>query len=304
MKNLKISILPLLLFGLIVSCKSDDDSTSNDDNNDPDPAVCEIPNITNSSNEDFLNSCGIAVSADGRIAITTYNGFDQGYGSQGVTKIWTSYTVFSNNQPPILTFNNVAAEAAVFDNNGNLFITETEQVAGVAVYLKSQNGYTYSHTIQGNLSNPRGITFDNGKLYIADDGNQRIVSVSNPATPNSPINAEFTTGGSVKAITSDAENFYYVQFAENKVVKRSKADGTTKSLSVNNPVDITLNDGNLYITSPTTKLLTIISAEIFSEECMETKDGLNASFATAYYPQVGLLMTAHYNDKINVLTLQ
>ncbi|SMC64592.1 NHL repeat-containing protein [Moheibacter sediminis] len=303
MKNTKISILSLFLFGLIISCKSDDDSTPNLDNN-PDPVVCTIPNITNSANKDFINPCAIAVSADGRIAITTYNGFDQGYGSQGVTKIWTSYTVFANNQPPVLTFNNVAAEGAAFDTSGNLFIAETEQVAGIAVYLKNQNGYTYSHTIQGNLNNPRGIAFDNGKLYIADDGNGRIVSVQNPASPNYVIQNEFPTNGSVKAITADEENFYYVQFAENKVVKRSKADGTIQNLNVINPVDITLHDGNLYVTSPTSKKLTVISAEIFSEECMETKDGLNASFATAYYPQVGLLLTAHDLDKINILSLQ
>lgn len=303
MKNTKISILSLFLLGSIISCKSDDDSTPNPDEN-PDPVVCAIPNITNSTNKDFINPCAITVSADGRIAITTYNGFDQGYGSQGVTKIWTSYTVFENNQPPILTFNNVAAEGAAFDTSGNLFITETEQVAGVAVYLKNQNGYTYSHTIQGNLNNPRGITFDNGKLYIADDGNSRVISVQNPESPNFVIQNEFPTTGSVKAITADAENFYYVQFAENKVVKRSKADGSTQSLNVTNPVDITLHDGNLYITSPTSKKLTVVSAEIFSEECMETKDGLNASFATAYYPQVGLLLTAHDLDKINVLSLQ
>lgn len=304
MKNIKISFLSLLFLGLIFSCNSDDDSTPNEDNNDPDPVACEIPNITANTNKDFINPCAIAVSADGRIAITTYNGFDQGYGAQGVTKVWTSYTVFANNQPPVITFNNVAAEGAAFDSNGNLFITETEQVAGVAVYLKNQNGYTFSHTIQGNLNNPRGITFDNGKLYIADDGNSRIVSVQNPASPNYVIQNEFPTNGSVKAITADSEYFYYVQFTENKVVKRSKSDGTTQNLTVTNPVDITLHNGNLYVTSPTSKKLTVISAEIFSEECMESMDGFNASFATAYYPQVGLLLTAHDLDKINVLSLQ
>lgn len=304
MKNIKISILFLFLFGMMISCSSDDESSNNDGDNNPDPAVCEIPDITANTYKNFTNPCAIAVSADGRIAITTYNGFEQGYGAQGVTKIWTSYTVFANNQPPVITFNNVAAEGVAFDSNGNLFITETEQVAGVAVYLKNQNGYTFSHTIQGNLNNPRGITFDNGKLYIADDGNSRIVSVQNPASPNYLIQNEFTTNGSVKAITADSENFYYVQFEENNVVKRSKTDGNIESLTVTNPVDITLHDGNLYVTSPTSKKLTVISAEIFSEECMEAMDGFDASFATAYYPQVGLLLTAHDLDKINVLGLQ
>lgn len=301
MKNLKTSLLILFLLGLIFSCKSDDDSTPNDDNNDPDPVVCEIPKITNSSNEDFLNPCAIAVSPQGQIIVTTYNG---GYGQVGLYRIWASYEAFSTNQLPIQEGFQTAAEAATFDPTENLYVAETEQVARISVYLKNGNAYNFSHFIQGGLNNPRGIVFDNGKLYISDDGNGRVVSVSNPATPNSPINVEFATSGSVKAITADAENFYYVQFTENKVIKRSKADGTTKSISVTNPVDITLHNGNLYITSPTTKKLTVVSAEIFSEECMEIKDGFNASFATAFHPNGGLLMTAYDLDKINVLSLQ
>lgn len=301
MKNIKISILFLFLFGMIISCKSDDDSTPNPDDDNPDPVVCEIPNIMNSSNEDFLNPCAIAVSPEGRIIVTTYNG---GYGKVGLYRIWASYAAFSTNQLPIQEGFLTAAEGATFDPSGNIYIAETEQVARIVVYLKTQDGYMFSHFIQGGLNNPRGVVFDNGKLYIADDGNGRIVSVSNPATPNSPIQVEFSTNGSVKAITADDEYFYYVQFTENKVVKRSKADGSMESISITNPVDITLHDGNLYITSPTTKKLTIVSADIFSEECMETKDGLSASFATAYHPDGGLLLTAYDVDKINVLSLQ
>lgn len=300
MKNTKISILSIFLLGLIISCKSDDDSTPNPDDN-PDPIVCEIPNITNSGTEDFLNPCAIAVSPQGQIIVTTYN---EGYGQYGLYRIWASYAAFSANQLPIQEGFQIAAEAATFDPAGNLYVAETEQVARISVYLKNGNAYNWSHFIQGGMNNPRGIVFDGGKLYIADDGNGRVVSVTNPTTPNSPIQAEFSTNGSVKAITSDAQYFYYVQFTENKVVKRSKTDGTTQSLDVTNPVDITLHDGNLYVTSPTSKKLTIIAAETFSEECMETKDGLNASFATAFHPDGGLLMASYDLDKINVLSLQ
>lgn len=303
MKNLKILLFSIILSGIITSCSSDDESASGDEN--PDVEVCEIPNITFAEEHGFINPCAIAVSPDGRIAITTYNGFENGYGSEGITRIWASYSNFINNEPPILpSFPNIAAEGATFDTNGNLYITETEQVAGVAVYLKNQNGYTYSHTIQGNLNNPRGTVFDQGKLYIADDGNGRVVSVENASTLNYEIQEEFATNGSVKAITADNEYFYYVQFAENKVVKRSKENEEIQTINVTNPVDITLYDGNLYVTSPETNRLTVISAGIFSEDCMDTFDDFGASFATAHYPGKGLLITSHDEDKIKTLSLE
>ncbi len=303
MKNLKQYFI-IYLSVLLGACSSDDESSPPIDDNNPEPTVCNIPDLMLLFSRSSLNPCGIAVSNDGRIAITTYNGFENGYGAPGVTKIWSSYTVFSANQPPLLTFDNIAAEGATFDASGNLYIAETEQVAGIAVYLKNQNGYTYSHTIQGNLNNPRGIIFDQDKLYIADDGNGRVVSVQNASSPEYVIQPEFPTNGSVKAIAADQNYFYYVQFVENRVVKRPKADGETQNINVTNPVDIILHEGNLYITSPTTHKLTIVSAGIFSEECLETFDDYGASFGTAYYPGVGLLLAAHDNDEIRTLDLE
>lgn len=297
-----LKILSILaIFFAFSSCNDDDDGAQpNQDDNDDDPIVevCDIPNLNLQNTIGFSNPCAVAVASDGKLAVTTYNQPD---GSVGVTKIWSSYQVLSNNQPPLITINTIAPEGAVFDSNGNLFVSETEQIAGISVFLKAQN-YTLFHKFQGGLNNPRGLAMDGDKLYIADDGNGRIVSISNPTQANSQITQEFSTNGGVKALAVDDKNFYYVQYTENKVVKRSKETGVEQSLSVTNPVDISIYDGNLYVTSPNHKL-TVIGAGKFSNDCMETFNDFGASFGTAHYQGLGLIMSSYDEDKLKILKL-
>jgi len=288
-------IIPAMVFMLCATgCKKDPANNGE---------RCQIPRLSVINAVAFENPCAIAVSNDGKIAITTYNGFENGYGSAGTTRVWRSYEAWSKGDvPPILpSFQNIAAEAAVFDNAGNLYIAETEQVAGIAVYLNQNENFLYSHTIHGNFNNPRGMVFDKGTLWIADDGNKRVVSVRNPQSPNYQVSDAFSTNGSVKAVTADNAHFYYVQYDENRVVKRNKSDGGETYIQVASPVDISLHDGNLYVASPSTHHLTVISSERFSNECMGTFENFDASYASAYYQGVGLLLVSHDEDEIKTL---
>jgi len=294
-KSIIQSLIPVIVL-FVAGCKKDEAD---------DGGRCQIPRLSAINAVSFVNPCAIAVSKDGKIAITTYNGFENGYGSAGITRVWRSYEGWSKGDvPPILpSFQNVAAEAAVFDDAGNLYIAETELVAGIAVYLIENDHFIYSHTIQGNLNNPRGMVFDEGKLWIADDGNKRVVSVRNPQSPNYQFSDAFPTQGSVKAVTADHAHFYYVRYDENQVVKRNKSDGSETHIQVTHPVDISIHNGKLYVTSPSTHYLTVISSEPFSTECMKTFENFGASFATAYYPGAGLLLVSHDEDEVKILGL-
>ncbi|MBA3985781.1 MAG: hypothetical protein H0X63_04215 [Flavobacteriales bacterium] len=302
---MKSITLLVVLFILFSSCsKSDDDFVEENEENEE--LICQVAPLSFANNVAFPNPCGISIAGNGTLAITTYNGFDQGYGSMGVTKLWSSYASFAQGANPLFETNNTAAEAVVFDPDlGHMYIAETEQVAGIAVYLNVIQGYQYSHTIQGGFVNPRGLAVDStGKLYIADDGNGRIMSVAIPSNPSSPILTEYTGLNSVKGIAFSDSHLYYTNFIENKVGRISLTSGVKESVSVVQPIDIHIDQEAIYVSSYTTGKLHVFSTTLFSGECENVYENLTGSFAMTSIPDIGLLTTNHDKNAITILNIE
>ena len=178
MKTKHLSRIALLLViaaaAGLASCKKDKKDAPAD--------TCGIPELKMVSSADVPNPCGIAVSVNGKVAVTEYK---RPYGSSGFTKIWNSYSDLLAGKPPVELLQHIGAEAVAFDNNENLYVTETEQNARIVVYKKAKvNGmddYQYHRQIQEGFENPRGIAFDSkNRLYLADDGKDRLLRFNDP----------------------------------------------------------------------------------------------------------------------------
>lgn len=265
MKN-KI-IYTLLLFviaaGVFFSCKK-----GNNKNDNP----CSKVEFEAKASVTYTRPCAVAISKSGIVAVVQYNGFIN-YGSAGTTTIWKTYADFSGNKTPLQTFSSIGAEAACFDNDENLYISETEATAGIVTYKKTaqNNSFTYVRTaviqskVNGGFINPRGIAFDSqGRMYIANDGVGNIVRVSNPLNNGTQqiIGAEF---GAIKGMAIVGSTMYLTAYNTNIVMKCTlKTNGDfgeiTNTFSVKTPVDIAAKDGLLAISSPD-GLLTIIDPD-------------------------------------------
>jgi|SRR5690606_10876566 len=104
-------------------------------------------------------------------------------------------------------------------------------------------------------------------------------------SPNYHLSDAFSTNGS----------------DENRVVKRNKSDGSETYIQVASSRGYLLARRESDVTSPSTHHLTVISSERFSNERMETSENFDASYATAYYQGVGLLLVSHDEDEIKAL---
>lgn len=123
-----------------------------------------IPAVTK-SNFSTYHPCGVAVSASGKIAISTYEGDTK----DGIVAIWDSYLDFNNDKPAAYSYFIKDPEAVAFDANDNLFIADTYDSKVYFTTDLSKPAQDYFYIGNGSVSptNPRGMTFDSrGNLYV------------------------------------------------------------------------------------------------------------------------------------------
>lgn len=264
MKNLKM--LPLLLLLLsFIACKKDKKTNPGEDVN----AVPELRAIASIA---LTNPCAIAVSQSGKIAITEYK---QSYGSVGTTKIWNSYTDLMANKAPAFTLQNIAAEAAAFDKDDNLYVVETEQTAAIKVYKKVTVGgldrYDPWKTYQGGFNNPRGIAFDSkNRLYLADDGNDRLLRFNTPYD-NGIFAVVAATFGNLKGLAIASDTLYITGYTRNLLYKSdiTAAGGLNEKYilgGMNKVVDVATNGNFVAVASPENSTITLLKASVFKTE--------------------------------------
>jgi hypothetical protein len=268
MKNKIIYTLLLIVTaaGVLTSCKKSNNKATDD--------PCNKLNMVQKATVSYTRPCAIAISKSGIVAVVQYNGFlPNGYGTNGTTTIWKSYADFIANKEQLQHFNSIGSESVCFDNNENLYVTETEGTAGIVVYKKStqNNSIIYNRTtviqgqVNGGFYNPRGIAFDSqNRLYIANDGKGNIVRINDPLNngPQQIIGAELN---GIKGLAIDGSTLYATLYDQNVVFKATlKANGDfgeiTNTMTVQKPVDIAIKDGILAISSPD-GLVTLIEAD-------------------------------------------
>lgn len=263
MKNLRMLSLLLLLLSFM-ACKKDKKANPGED-------VNAVPEMRAIAGLTLANPCAIAVSKSGKIAITEYK---NGYGLIGTTKIWNSYTDLMANKAPTQTWQNIAAEAAAFDIDENLYIVETEQTAALKVYLKStQNGidtYLLSKTHQAGFNNPRGIAFDSqNRLYMADDGNNRLIRFTDPKNSAAFVSVPGVTQ-SLKGISIINDKMFITSFDGNGLYKAdiTPVGGLNQPLKtgMSKVVDVSAYQNLVAISSPNNSTITIINSNDFKAE--------------------------------------
>lgn len=294
MKKLSIFLAALLL----ASCSEDDNTT---------PAVnlCALPLPSAQSTNDISNPCAIAVSPSGMIAVSAYNG---GYGAAADIKIYTSLQNFQSGTVKA-TLNAIAPEAMVFDADDNLYVAETEQIAGIKVYDHIGDGaFSFKKTIQDDFSNPRGLAFDSeGRLFLADDGTGRIIRFDDPFNSNAHVTIGNWDVG-VKGIAIQDNVMYVTNYVTGSVSRNTlKADGSfeelTHAINFEKATDVSFSGKRVIVTSYETGKVAVCSECAFGDENKVTYDNLGKIFGTAFANN-GLLLAATYDlDKVTQILL-
>lgn len=284
--------LTLLIAGLslLASCSGDDDN--------PAPDACALANLAPQSTYNQNNPCAIAVSPNGMIAVSEYNG----YQAAALIRIYTSYDNFKNGVVRS-SLNATSPEAMAFDADNNLYVSETELVAGIKVFDHVGDGaFAVKKTIQDDFVNPRGLAFDGqGRLFLADDGTGRIIRFDDPFNSNNHATIGSWDQG-VKAVAIQG-NIMYVANYNTSTVSRNvlKADGTLEIINAGvefeKATDLSFNGNRVIITSFDTGKMAVLSDCNFGESNMRVYDDLGPTFGTAF---VGgdLLGATNNSDKV------
>jgi len=291
----------LLAAGTLISCKKKAENQPVD--------ICGIPELKLSASVDVANPCGIAVSKSGIVAITEYK---QPYGSTGITKIWNSYSDLLAKKAPAQSIQSVGAEAVAFDNNENLYITETEQNARIVIYKKNMvNGvstFQYLRIIQEGFINPRGIAFDSkNRLYLADDGKDRLLRFNDPLN-SSAMSVVAAVFGNPKGLAIAADTLYLTAYNTDRLYKYelTAAGGLGKSVIVSLPklVDVAVQGNLVAAASPGNKRITLLNTnqiqttDLNYKGCTKELTGTGDIYGLAFVKTaVGYgLLAAHYNQ--------
>lgn len=293
--------LLLIAIGTLTSCKKSNKNEPMD--------TCGLPELKMVAYADVANPCGIAVSANGKVAITEYK---QPYGSVGTTKIWNSYSDLLAKKAPAQSFQNIGAEAIAFDNNENLYITETEQNARIVIYKKALvNGvqtYQYWRVIQEGFINPRGIAFDSkNRLYLADDGKDRLLRFNDPLN-SSAMTVLAAVFGNPKGLAIANDTLYITGYNTDRLYKYelTSAGALGKSVVIGLPklVDVAAYGNIVAAASPGSKQITLLNSnqiqktEASYTSCTKELTGTGDIYGLAFVKTAtgyGLL-AAHYNQ--------
>jgi len=296
MKNLKyLFLLAVVAF----SCSDDDEKSDNTDG-------CKLLGLTETHSAAANNPCAIAVSPAGYIAISEYNG---GYGTLAKIRIYTSYDNFKNGTVKT-ELTAVSPEAMVFDSDNNLYVSETEQIAGIKVFDHIGDGaFTHKKTIQDNFNNPRGLAFDaQGRLYMANDGTGQIFKFDDPFNSNAyvPIGSWLT---GIKGLAINGNIMYVANYITNVVTRNIlKSDGTLEriddSLTLAKATDISVNGNTIVVTSHDNSTITVFSNCDFSDENKSNYSDKGKIFGTAFLNSGSILAADFGLDKAKTFNLQ
>jgi len=288
----------------LASCKKDKKDAPAD--------TCGIPELKMVSSADVPNPCGIAVSVNGKVAVTEYK---RPYGSSGFTKIWNSYSDLLAGKPPVELLQHIGAEAVAFDNNENLYVTETEQNARIVVYKKAKvNGmddYQYHRQIQEGFENPRGIAFDSkNRLYLADDGKDRLLRFNDPMN-SSTFAVVASVFGEPKGLTIANDTLYLTGYKHNRLYKSglTGAGGLGETVIINSPtpVDVAAYGNVVAIASPAASTITLFNggqiktSDAVYSGCTKEIKSSGELFGIAFVKTdkgYGLLSAQHTQNKI------
>lgn len=266
----------LVLSILTISCSGDDSGSGS----------CGVAKLTAANGVDFTRPCAIAVSKSGMVAVSAYNGFVNGYGAVAEIKVAKSYADFKNGTD-IITLTATAPEAMAFDSEDNLYVSETEQIAGIKVFERLGGNYVYKKTIQSNFNNPRGLAFnDQDQLFMADDGTGRIIRFDNPFNSNAYVTLGNWDSG-IKGIAI-RDNVMYITNYTSGVVSRNllKEDGSFDVLNggVDVPMatDVSVRGNKIIVTSFAGSTITVFSDCDFSDENKQSYSTLGKCFGTAF----------------------
>jgi len=293
----KLNVLLIALW-LTASCSKDDDNTTEAVN------LCAIPSVAPQNAYDNSKPCSIAVSRSGMIAVGAYNG----YGLNAEIKIYTSYQNFSNGIVKS-TLTAVSPEAMAFDADNNLYVSETEIVAGIKVYDHIGDGaFAVKKTIQDDFNNPRGLAFDaQGRLFLADDGTGRIIRFDNPFNSDAHVTIGNWDPG-IKALAIQGNVMYVANYVTNSVSRNTlKPDGTsgglTHAIDFDKATDLSFNGTRIVVTSFDSGKLGVFSECNFSDGNGIIYDNLNANFGTAFINNNIVLAATHDANKVTQLLL-
>jgi hypothetical protein len=234
----------LLMFS--ISCKKKTTDSSNE--------CAAVSNSVVSYRDGFDRPVAIAFSPGQKVVVTEYRGMDGfgnfiGYGLTAPVKIFLNTANFYTNSVDLPLAGIYAPEAAAFDANENLYITQTELTAGVSIYQPPYS--VVLKTIQSGFNNPRGIAFDgSGNLYLADDGGNRIVKISNPLGVDAE--ADLITGlTSPKAVAISGNFIFIAEYDANRVTKYNLASpaASVETFNIDHPIDLHVSGCMLYITT-------------------------------------------------------
>jgi len=308
MKTRHIFALLMLCFA-VQACKKDKSP-------DPESDSCGLPVLQATSTVDLSNPCAIAVSKSGKVAITEYK---DGYGLIGTTRVWNSYSDLLSKKAPLKSWQNIAAEAVAFDNNDNLYVTETEQTAGIKIYkhqlVNGQSTYTYHKILQSDYNNPRGIAFDSqNRLYLGDDGKDRLLRFDDPMN-NDGYKVVAAVFGGLKGLAVLDDVLYITSYDKSRVYKSklTAAGGLTETIimeGMNKPVDIAAYGNYVAYSSPESSSITLLNQsqimaltqnEANYSGCKKETTSTGALYGLAFVKTAtgyGLLSAQHDRNKI------
>lgn len=155
-------------------------------------------------------------------------------------------------------------EALTYDKTmaGNLFVMETKLATGSRLSIFDSNGvivtsFTSSEiqvAIGGGFNNARGIACDDSNnVYIADNGNNRILKIANPLIKSSAKISEYLIlpiGSNPQAVCIQG-NFIYITCLTSKTIRKynlsTKAYIDEVSTAPDFPIDIAVKSDGSHI---------------------------------------------------------
>ena len=158
----------------------------------------------------------------------------------------------SNTQKVIQTGNNPYF-LAYDPENGKVYVTE---FGSNSILVLSNGDVVGNYTIG---SQPAGILYYNGLLYVVLYGEDKIVAL-NPNTMQ--IVYSLTLDNYYTGIVSSSGNLYITEYYNNKIVELNSNEEVVKSLTLINPYGIASGNSEIFVTCPTNNRIAILSSNL------------------------------------------
>jgi len=162
------------------------------------------------------------------------------------------YNLTSNTQKVIQTGNDPYFLTYDPENN-EVYVTEF----GSNSILALSNGNVVGNYTIG--SQPAGILYYNGLLYVALYGEDKIVAL-NPNTMQTVYS--LTLDNYYTGIISSSGNLYVTEYYNNKIVELNSNEEVVKSLTLINPYAIAPGNNEIFVTCPTNNRIAVLSSNL------------------------------------------